>query len=111
MPSVQTVLEQIEVNVLNGYTFIQWRKQLVADNGTVVASEPHRTALAPEQYMPDGTLLPPTDRSAQLANVDAHLAELGFPPTSPADRALIASHDTRRLTVKAAKPQKGNPNV
>lgn len=109
MPSQQLLLEQIEVNVLTGQLFVQWRKQITADNGAIVFAEPHRTSLEPAHYMPDGvTLIPATDRAAQIAAVDAHLTAMGWPTTSPQDKAAIASHDTARLTIV---PMKGVPSV
>ncbi len=104
MPQAQTILEQIEVNLITGQTFIQWRKQITADNGAVVFAEPHRTSLEPAHYAKDGTLIPATDLAAQLAAVSAHLVQLGWPALAATDAATIAVHDAYRLTIVPVAP-------
>jgi len=104
MPQAQTILEQVEVNFITGQTFIQWRKQITADNGTVVFAEPHRTSLEPAHYAKDGTLIPAADRTAQLATVSAHLQQLGWPALATTDAATIAIYDAARLAIVPIAP-------
>jgi len=104
MPTAQTILEQIEVNLITGQTFIQWRKQITADNGAVVFAEPHRTSLEPAHYTKDGTLIPATNQTAQLAAVSTHLQQLGWPALTAADATKIAVHDAARLAIVPIVP-------
>ena len=67
MISKETILDQIELTPSH-IIQLRFRKQLVED-GKVLSSEYHRTALEP------GVLL-----VSQLALVNAHLAAMGWPP-------------------------------
>lgn len=111
MPTAKTVLEHIEVDA-TGTTFIQWRKQIVADDGTLMFNEAHRTSMQPQHFAVDhlgnvGALMPATNRAAHLAAVDAHLVKMGWPATSPTDKATIALQDVARLAVVATVPVLG----
>jgi hypothetical protein len=53
------------------------RKEIV-ENGVVLASEYHRTSLAPD-----------TDSAVQIAAVNAHLAQLGYPSVEAKDVEVL----------------------
>lgn len=68
----RTVIDQIEAT-RSGVLFLQFDKQIVED-GRVLSSEPHRTPLEP------GVSL-----DAQMAAVNVHLVQMGFPSLEAAE--------------------------
>lgn len=73
----QTVLDQIEIRG-DGTINVRFDKQVV-DAGDILAREWHRTSFAPGD-----------DIDAQMAVVNAHLAQLGYP--SVVDLSAIKAH-------------------
>lgn len=68
----RTVLDRIEIDG-SGSIFLRLLKQIV-DGDAVYSSEPHRTVIEPTTAVAD-----------QVAAVNAHLEQLGFPPISAGD--------------------------
>ncbi len=72
----ETVVDQIEATV-SRVIQIRFKKQVVED-GIVLASEYHRT-----------TLEPGTPLNSQLAQVNIHLAAMGWPAVAAADAERV----------------------
>ncbi len=94
----KTIIDEIAFEPPSGVTRIRMRKQVV-DGDKVLASEYHRTSIDA-----DG------DGPAQIAAVNAHLAQLGFPAVTTEDAAMVsaimsplATHRAVKAVEKAAK--------
>lgn len=68
----RTVLNQITL-CADGSIGLQLMKQVIEDDGTIFFSEPHRSVVDPD-----------VEPGNQMMAVNAHLAEMGYPPL-PAD--------------------------
>lgn len=76
----KTILDKIEIEYPSGMLFFRVQKQVV-NNGVVMMQEPHRSSL-----------IAGGDHHAQLALVDQHLAQMGYPPISSEDKEAILAH-------------------
>lgn len=74
----RVVLSQVEV-VAVGHVQVRLSKEVVED-GTVLSSEYHRTAIECGAHV-----------GAQMLLVNAHLGEMGWPPVSAAECARVAA--------------------
>ena len=104
----RTVLDRIEIDSM-GHVFMRFLKQVV-DGGVVIASEPHRSVIAPGD-----------DPQQQAALVSQHIQMLGYPAPAAEDVARVTAHTgletvkrektladerARMATVEAARSQK-----
>jgi hypothetical protein len=96
----RSVLEKIVTELTTGRIFVVIAKQIV-NGDQLVASQPHRFALNepvadPEEGEPltakQKRQLVTDNNAAVLQATDRLLAENGFPPISPKDRATIAQY-------------------
>ena len=65
----RTIVDRIEIEPQTGNVAVRMLKQIVDDSGRVLASEYHRTSIAPH-----------ADPAGQMAAVNAHLDTMGYPP-------------------------------
>jgi hypothetical protein len=100
----RTLIDQITIEPQTGQTLIRMLKQVIADDGvTVLSTGYHRTSIGPD-----------TDPSAQMAAVNAHLAQMGYPAAKAEDVAVLttaleplASHRAvKAQEIEAARPKK-----
>jgi hypothetical protein len=90
----QVVFSQVECTAC-GLTQIRFEKQIVED-GEILAREYHRTALEPGVGL-----------DLQMALVNEHLGQMGYPPVPAADverirRIVEVEHTPSRITAFAA---------
>jgi len=81
-----TILDRIEIEPQTGNVAVRILKQIADESGQVLASQIHRTSIAPK-----------TDLATHMAAVNAHLAAMGYPPLSDADIARINAATAIRL--------------
>jgi hypothetical protein len=74
----RTIIDKIEIDPQTGNVGVRMRKQVVADNGAVIASEYHRTMIDAAG-----------DPATQISLVNAHLATLGYPSVKAEDVAVL----------------------
>lgn len=74
----RTVLDRIEIEA-DGTVFLRLLKQIV--DGEVLRSEPHRSVVYPSVSVSD-----------QIAAVNAHLAQMGWPEIPADDIRRLESH-------------------
>ena len=74
----RTVLDRIEIES-DGTVFMRLLKQIV--DGEVLWSDPHRSVVYPAVLLSD-----------QLATVNVHLAQMGWPEISADDATRLESH-------------------
>lgn len=86
----RTVLDRIEV-VSTGHVFVKLLKQVV-DGSEILQSEPHRSGFDPLMAV-----------SYQVALINEHLAQMGWPPIDKADIAAVSSHAKVARTPKRVK--------
>ena len=67
----RTILDRIEIEPQTGNITLRLLKQVANDDGTVLASDYHRTSIAPD-----------ADADVHLAAVNAHLIKMGYPALS-----------------------------
>jgi len=89
----RTIIDRIEIEPQTGNIAVRMRKQVVDDDGAVLASEYHRAMIEAEL----------ADPAALLALVDGHLATLGFPAVKAEDRAVL---DTALATFDSLRAEK-----
>ena len=85
------ILNQVTL-CADGSIALQMLKQVINDDGTVFASEPHRTALDPD-----------TEVSGQMSAVNAHPAAMGWPAVNADDLAHV---ETLKATHRNFAPVK-----
>jgi hypothetical protein len=93
----KTVLDRIEIDA-DGHVFMRLQKQIVED-GEVLFSEFHRSVIAPGQTP-----------EAQVASVNSHLVQMGFPEIPAADQARLASHTAAEAQKRAVTLSKLDAN-
>ena len=88
----RTIIDRIEIEPQTGNVGIRMRKQVVDDQGYVLASEYHRT-----------TIEAASDPAKQMGAVNAHLAALGFPAVRAADHKVLTDVMPTLETLRAQK--------
>lgn len=74
----RTILDRIEIELQTGNITLRLLKQVANDDGTVLASDYHRTSIASD-----------ADPGVHLAAVNAHLMKMGYPALSEEDANRI----------------------
>lgn len=75
----QTIIDQIEIT-RNGTIQLRFAKEIVDEDGVILSSEWHRTALPPG-----------ADLATQMEAVNAHLTELRANPVDASEIARVAA--------------------
>src|SRR5262245_25682331 len=74
----RTILDRIEIEPQTGNVSVRMMKQVANDDGTVLASDYHRTSIAAD-----------ADLDAHMSTVNGHLVKMGYPALSEADTGRI----------------------
>jgi hypothetical protein len=70
----RTILDRIEIEAQTGNISVRMLKQITNNDGTVLASDYHRTSIASG-----------TDVDIHMSAVNAHLVKMGYPGLSEGD--------------------------
>jgi hypothetical protein len=88
----RTIIDRIEIEPQTGNVGVRMRKQVITDDGTLIANDYHRTVIDAG-----------ADPAAQMAAVNAHLATMGFPAAKSEDVAVLNAAVTPLASHRAAK--------
>ena len=88
----QTIIDRIEIEPQTGNVGVRLRKEILADDGSVLSSDYHRT-----------TIDASTDPAAQMAAVNTHLTALGYPAVTAEDLAMLHSALRPLASLRAGK--------
>jgi hypothetical protein len=88
----RTIIDRIEIEPQTGNVGVRIKKQVVADNGTVLSSDYHRTMIEP-----GGDLV------KQMDAVNAHLVTMGYAAITSEDMSALSSAMTQGSSFRAAK--------
>lgn len=88
----RTIIDRIEIDPQTGDIGVRLRKQVVDDDGKVLANEPHRVMLEAD-----------TDAADAVGRVNVHLGMMGFPAVRDEDRATLDGALDHFSAMRAAK--------
>lgn len=88
----RTIIDKIEIEPQTGNVAVRMKKQLISDDGTIDDLGFHRTMIDAE-----------TDPAVQMAAVDAHLATMGLPAVSAAEKSILNAAVSAFSPTRAAK--------
>jgi len=88
----RTIIDRIEIEPQTGNVGVRMRKQVVDDQGHVLASEYHRTMIHAA-----------TDPIKQMDVVNEHLTALGFPAVRQVDHKVLNDVMPALETLRAQK--------
>ena len=90
----RTVIDRIEIEPQTGNVGVRMLKQIVADDGSVLSSQYHRTMIGAA-----------TDPAQQMAAVNVHLGTLGFPAVKNEDLVVLDTVLAPLESYRATKAQ------
>lgn len=89
-----TIMDRIEIEPQTGHVGVRFRKEVVDDNGKVLASEYHRVMIDPD-----------ADPEALMTAGNDHLGAMGYPAAKDGDMAVLSTVVTPLASHRAAKAQ------
>jgi hypothetical protein len=96
----RTIIDRIEIDVQTGNVGVRMRKQILDDQGHVLANDYHRTMI-------DAA----TDSAKQMEAVNAHLATMGFPAVRASDHKVLTDVMPTLETLRAQKVEESKSDV
>lgn len=88
----RTIIDKIEIEPQTGNIGVRIRKQILADNGTVMSSDYHRTMIEAG-----------SNPVKQMDAVNAHLITLGYAAITSDDMSILSSAMAQMSSMRAAK--------